>query len=233
MKVIRTRLEQGAKEAKGLVVVIDVFRAFTCAPIFFYFGAKEVILEQDPAKALSLKQEIPDSILVGEVNEVPINGGDLGNSPTEIIHKGEKFFKGRTVIHRTTAGVRGAIMAQGSADEVLAGSFVMAKALAHYIRLNRPQTVTLVAMGDRAKARAPEDEACADYLEHLLTATPYDHIRTLTEIVFQSTAQKFIQGTKPYLPREDPIFCLQKDLFHMVLKVIKRGNLLYLLPIQV
>ena len=226
-------MEEGAKEATGLAVIIDVFRAFTCAPLFFYLDAKEVILEEDPSKALSLKQESPGSILVGEVNEVPIEGGDAGNSPSEIIQKGEKFFKGRTVIHRTTAGVRGAVMAQGGADLVLAGSFVMAKAIAEFIKRNRPKTVTLVAMGDRAKARAPEDEACADYLEHLLTGAPYDHIHTLSKVVFQPTAQKFIQGTIPYLPREDPIFCLQRDLFRMVLKVEKRKGKFQLVPIEI
>ena len=78
-------------------------------------------------------------------------------------------------------------------------------------------------MGDRAKSRAPEDEACADYLEHLLTGRPYDRIEALKEVIFQPTAQKFIQGAREYLPREDPVFCLQHDIFDFVLTV-RREN---------
>ncbi len=232
MKIVRKALQQGAEDARGLVVVIDVFRAFTCAPMFFHMGARRLLLEEDPDRAVSLKKEIPDSILVGEVNEVPIEGSDAGNSPSEILRLGEEFFKGRVVIHRTTAGVRGAVAAHKSAQEVVAGSFVMARAIADYILHKNPDTVTIVAMGDRAKAPAPEDEACAHYLEHLLCGTAYDHLRSLENIVFQPTAQKFIQGLKPYLPPEDPIFCLQRDIFDMVLRVEKKDQRLYLVPVE-
>ncbi len=223
MKIIRKSCAEGAKEAAGIAVIIDVFRAFSCEPLFFHFGAKKIILEADPFRAVAIKKQHPEFILVGEVNEVPIEGADLGNSPSGIVLKGETYFREKTVVHRTTAGVTGATAALEKADEVLLGSFLMAKAISEYIRGNKPSLVTLVAMGDRAEKRAPEDEACADYLEHLLTGRPYDPIKGLKEILFQPTAQKFIKGTKEYLPREDPIFCLQRDLFDFVL-VVKREN---------
>jgi 2-phosphosulfolactate phosphatase len=223
MKIIRKSLAEGAREAKGLVVIIDVFRAFSCEPLFFHFGAKKVILEADPAKAIQLKGQNPEFILVGEVNEVPIEGADLGNSPSEIVLKGQAYFKDKVVVHRTTSGVTGASDALDKADEVLLGSFPMARAIAKHIKRAKPDLVTLVAMGDRAKRKAPEDEACADYLEHLLTGKAYDPVNTLKEVIFQPTAQKFIQGKKEYLPKEDPIFCLQQDLFDFVLGV-KREN---------
>ena len=200
-----------------MAVVIDVFRAFSCEPLFFHFGAAKVILEADPSRASALKRKHPDLVLVGEVNEVPIEGADLGNSPSEIILKGEHLFRNKTIIHRTTAGVTGALAALDRADEVILASFMTAKAVATYIKEKNPPLVTLVAMGDRAEQKAPEDEACADYLEHLLTGRPYDPVSTLKGIVFQPTAQKFIAGSKPYLPREDPLFCLQRDLFDFVL----------------
>ncbi|MFH1489145.1 MAG: 2-phosphosulfolactate phosphatase [Pseudomonadota bacterium] len=226
MKIVRKSCKEGAREARGLVVIIDVFRAFSCQPLFFHFGAGRVILEADPDKAEALKREHPEWILVGEVNEVPLEGADLGNSPAEIILKGEETFKGKWVLHRTTAGVTGAAAALSRADEVLLGSFLTAGALTRYIKGKSPGLVTLVAMGDRASKRAPEDEACADYLEHLLTGKPFDVVRALKEVVFQPTAQKFIQGMKPYLPREDPIFCLQRDLFDFVLRAEKRGKMI-------
>jgi len=217
MKVIRKRCAQGAQGAKGIAVIIDVFRAFSCEPFFFHFNAAKIILEARREKAVSLKEHHPDWILVGEHNEVPLHGADLGNSPSEILKKGEPFFRHRTVVHRTTAGVTGAAAAIDTADEVLLGSFLTAGATARYIRRKSPDRVTLVAMGERARKPAPEDEACATNLECLLTDRPYDHLKSLADILFQPTAQKFIQGQKPYLPREDPIICLQQDLFDFAL----------------
>ena len=230
MEVLRKSCARGAEEAEGLAVIIDVFRAFSCAPLFFHFGAERVILEADPAEAVRLKRANPAFVLVGEVNEVPIEGADLGNSPTHTIQKGSSFFKGKTVIHRTTAGVTGATAAAGHAQQVILGSFVMARAVAGYIQKMGPDRVTLVAMGERAERPAPEDEACADYLEHLLTGRPYDPVRVFREVVFQPTAQKFISGSRDYLPREDPIFCLQRDLFDLVLTVHAGGDRLEVEP---
>jgi 2-phosphosulfolactate phosphatase len=223
MKIIRKSCARGAREAEGTAVIIDVFRAFSCEPLFFHFGAKKVILEADPARAVAARKRHPEWILVGEVNEVPIKGADLGNSPWEILLKGAAYFRERTVVHRTTAGVTGVASAIEKADRVLLGSFLMAGAIAEHIKRINPRLVTLVAMGERAEKPAPEDEACADYLEHLLTGRPYDPVGTLREILFQPTAQKFLLGTKPYLPREDPVLCLQRDLFDFVLTA-KREN---------
>jgi 2-phosphosulfolactate phosphatase len=224
MRVLRKSCARGAEEAEGLVVIIDVFRAFSCEPLFFHFGAGRVIMEADPERAVALKRENPGFILVGEVNEVPIEGADLGNSPTHIIQKGASYFKDKTVIHRTTAGVTGATAVFKRADEVILGSFVTAKAISRYIEKRKPDLVTLVAMGDRAEMPAPEDEACADYLEHLLPGKPYDPAQVFHDVVLQPTAQKFILGAREYLPREDPIFCLQRDLFDFVLTVRRAGD---------
>lgn len=226
MQIIRKSCAGGANEAGGLTVIIDVFRAFSCEPLFFHLGVKRVILEANPERALHLKRKNPGYLLIGEVNEVPIEGGDLGNSPTHIIQKGKAFFKGKTVVHRTTAGVAGAEAACKNSDEVILGSFVVAEAVARYIKKRRPDRVTLVAMGERAERKAPEDEACADYLEHLLTHKPYDPVQAFKQIVFQPTAQKFILGTRDYLPREDPVFCLQYNLFDFVLTARREGGLI-------
>ena len=79
-------------------------------------------------------------------------------------------------------------------------------------------------MGTRAETPVPEDEACADYLEHLITGRPYDPVQPFQDAVFQPTTQKFLSGAKEYLPCEDPIFCLQRDLFDVVLTVRKEGD---------
>jgi len=224
VKIVRKSCAQGAREAYGVAVIIDVFRAFSCEPLFFHFGVGQVILEPDPQKAIMTRKEHPQFILVGESNEVPLENADLGNSPSEIILKGEEWFRGKTVVHSTTAGVTGAAAALERAEEVILGSFLTAKAVADYILGKRPDVVTLVAMGERGLREAPEDEACADYLEHLLRGKSYDPIRSLQRVVFHPSAQKFILGTQAYLPREDPIFCLQRNLFPFVLVVERDGD---------
>ena len=224
VKVIRKSCAEGAREAQGLTVIIDVFRAFSCQPLFFHFGAERVILEASPEKAIQLRHENPEFIMIGEVNEVPIKGAEMGNSPSQIIQRGEAYFRNKTIVHRTTAGVTGAVAACETADEVILGSFVMAGAIAKYIKYKNPYKVTMVAMGDRAETKAPEDEACGEYLEHLLAGSTYDPVRAFKKIVFQPTAQKFIQGKKTYLPREDPIFCLQPNIFDFVLEARKVRN---------
>jgi 2-phosphosulfolactate phosphatase len=232
MEILRTCCAQGAKEASGVAVIIDVFRAFSCEPLLFHFGARKIILESDPTKATALKRTYPEYLLVGEVNEVPIEGADLGNSPSEIVLKGETYFKDKIVVHRTTAGVTGATAALAKAQEVLLTSFLTARAVAGYIMKKNPLRVTLVAMGERASKPAPEDEACADYLEHLLTGKAYDPVQTLKNILFQPTAQKFIRGTKAYLPREDPVFCLQRNLFDFVLTVRREKEQLLVVKVE-
>ena len=217
MKIIRTRCAQGALGAKGLVVIIDVFRAFACVPLFFYFSARKVILEPDAERAQIIKRDHPTWILVGEHNEVPLPEADLGNSPSEILSKGEVLFRNKTVIHRTTAGVTGAAAALQTAEEVILGSFLTARATAKYIQQKKFKRVTLVAMGERGQMSSPEDEACADYLEHILTGRLYDAAKALKDILFQPTAQKFFSGTKSYLSPEDVAICLQRDLFDFVL----------------
>jgi 2-phosphosulfolactate phosphatase len=227
MKIVRESLIEGVQRAQGLTIIIDVFRAFTVTPILFYLGAGKVIFVRNPEEAFSLKTNYDDIILAGEINEQLIPGFDLGNSPSELIRKPKGFLKGKTVVQRTTAGVTGVISALAHVGEVILGSYVMAKAISRYIlaQTPHPEVVTLVAMGRRGITPSPEDEGCADYLEHLLNESTYNSLDTLRNIVFDEAAQKFIRGDKPYLPREDPLFCLQKDLFDFVLIAVKDDGL--------
>jgi 2-phosphosulfolactate phosphatase len=219
MKIVRESLFEGAKRARGWTIVIDVFRAFTSTSLFFHLGARKVVFVRDPDEAFSLKARDGDILLAGEVDDRPIPGFDLGNSPSEIINTPPEFFKEKMVAQRTTAGVIGVLHALDSAETVLLGSYVMARAISRYILSQDPlpEAVTIVATGNYGIEKTPEDEGCADYLEHLLIGSHYDHLEALKRIVFNESAQKFIRGDKDYFPREDPLFCLQRDLFDFIL----------------
>jgi 2-phosphosulfolactate phosphatase len=218
MEVTHTRLLKGAQTAKGVAVIIDVFRAFTCAPLLFSLGIQKSILVSTPEEAFALKEKNSKLVLIGEVGGIPIEGFDLGNSPSEILKKGTAFFDGKTVVQRTSSGVQGVLTALDVADEVLPASYALAKSTARYILSKQPPRVSLVAMGWALKYVAPEDEWCARYISHLLGVNDYDHNTALAEILSNKTTQKFFDPEKPHFPPEDPIMCLQLNVHNFVLR---------------
>lgn len=225
MKIKFGSLLPGAQNAQGLAVIIDVFRAFTCAPLLFSLGIKQSILVGSPSEALELKQTDPNLILAGEVGGAPIDGFDFGNSPSQLLRADSTFFKGKTIVQRTSSGVQGALAALAVADEVLLGSYALAKSTARYILSKNPEEVSLVAMGWNLKITAPEDECCGRYIAHLLGSGRYDHVQALREIVYHETAQKFLRGDVSYFPAEDPLVCLQRDLYDFVLRAERKKGL--------
>ena len=222
MKVTSDSLETGAMNARGLTVVIDVFRAFTCAPLLFSFGIKHSVLVATPSDALALKEKDPNLILVGEVGGAPIEGFDFGNSPSQLLRQDPSIFQGKIVVQRTSSGVQGVLAALENADEVLLGSFALSKSIAAYIQSKNPDRVSIVAMGWDLKEIAPEDEWCARYIAHLLGQGEYDHREALKEIVFNKQAQKFLYRKKAYYPPEDPVLCLQRNMYGFILKAERK-----------
>lgn len=225
MDISRASLLEGAKSARGVAVIIDVFRAFTCSPLLFSLGIQKSILVSTPEDAFALKESNKDFALIGEVDGIPIEGFDLGNSPSEILKRGASFFSGKTVVQRTSSGVQGVLAALDVADEVLPASYALAKSTARYILSNQPQHVSLVAMGWALKEIAPEDEWCARYISHLLGVGDYNHNEALGEILFNKMTQKFFNPDQPHFPPEDPILCLQPNIYDFVLKAQREGNL--------
>jgi len=218
MHILRKSLLAGAHQAEGVAVVIDVYRAFTSAALMTHLGAEKIILLAEPEAVLKLKRE-KGYLAVGEVDGKKVTGFELGNSPSRILAAGRDFFAGRTVAQRTSAGVTGAVAAARRSEAVILGSYVTAAAIARYIGglSPPPEVVSLVAMGADGQEVTPDDEACADYLEHLLTDRPYDHTAALRRVVEHECTQKFLRGDQPHFPPTDPLYCLQRDVFDFVL----------------
>jgi 2-phosphosulfolactate phosphatase len=221
MEVTHTRLLEGAQTAKGVAVIIDVFRAFTCTPLLFSLGIQKSILVSTPEEAFALKEKKSQLVLIGEVGGIPIEGFDLGNSPSEILKKGAAFFDGKTVVQRTSSGVQGVLTALDVADEVLPASYALAQSTARYILAKKPLRVSIVSMGWALKHIAPEDEWCGRYIAHLLGVSDYDHNQALEAILFNQTTQKFFDSKKPHFPPEDPIMCLQLDVHDFALRATR------------
>ena len=221
MKVERRRLLAGAAEATGIAVVIDVLRAFTCSALMFRYGVRDLALVRTPEEALSFRDADSDYLVAGEVKGRKVDGFDVGNSPADIVAKGELFFGGRRVAARSSAGTQGVLAAASRARQVVLGSYLTAAATAEYIRdtaranalvSGEQLTVTLVAMGFEGIRPSIEDERCADYLEHLLIGTPYDHLHAIWDCMSDADIAASLRGEHDYRPREDIILALQRDV---------------------
>ena len=208
-------LIEGAKRARGLTVIIDVFRAFSLECYLFARGARSILPVGDISEAYALKREDSSRVLIGERHGRRCEGCDFGNSPSQTAGFD---FTGRTVVHTTSAGTQGIENAKG-ASELLTGSLVNAAAIARYIRARNPETVSLVCMGIEMKEIAPEDLLCAAYIQSLLEGTPLPIRERAAALRFTSGARFFLPEQQADCPSRDFDLCTDVDRFNFVLRV--------------
>lgn len=209
-------LIEGARQAEGLTVVIDVFRAFSLECYMYACGAKKVLPCGTVEEAFALRDRHPEYILCGERNGIKVEGFDYGNSPSEFEHL---RIDGKTVIHTTSAGVQGLVNVPG-ADEVITGALVNAAAIARYIRSRDPEKVSLVAMGWNGVKRTEEDELCAEYIRSLLMDEKMANIDKLADDLRYTEGKKFFDPAQNHVfPNRDFFLCTMTDRFDGVIRV--------------
>ncbi len=217
MEIEILHLIDGASKARGLTVVIDVFRAFSTACYVFAAGADKIIPVEHVKEALELKEKMKDTILMGERHERKVPGFDYGNSPTHIL---DKDFKGRTVIMTTSSGTRGISNAR-MADEIITGSFVNANAIIEYIRAKAPAVVSLVCMGYEAHTPTQEDTFFAEYVRDQLLGKEVD-FNQMKEILRKGDGARLLDpANNDWSPASDFDLCLDLNRFDFVLSVEK------------
>ena len=218
MKIRRLHLLDGARQATGLTVIIDVFRAFSVACYAFGNGAAKMLLVTDLETAFDCKQRYPHSTLLGERAGKKVDGFDFGNSPTEI----ESIdFCGKTIVHTTTNGTAG-VVAATRAEEVITGSFPNLEAVCRYIRQRGPDEVSLVAMGVFNRERREEDELCSEAIAGLLEGVRPDMKKIRQQLRRSKGARKFFIPKKHWAPERDFELCLALDRFAFVLQARRR-----------
>ena len=74
MKIDILEFVEGAQKAKGLAVIIDVFRAFSVVPYALDAGAVRIIATGSVEDAFQLKKGHINSVLIGEREEKKIEG---------------------------------------------------------------------------------------------------------------------------------------------------------------
>jgi 2-phosphosulfolactate phosphatase len=229
MQIQRATLESCAY-AEGTVVVIDVLRAFTTAAFAFAAGAQEILLVSSVDEALSMREQIPGSLVMGEVKGLPVPGFDFSNSPAEI---DGRDLSGRRLIQRTSSGTQGVILSQ-RADIILTSSFVCASATVNYLHKLDSQQVTLVNTGYRPPGGeegwhvglGTEDEACADYIEALIrNETP--EVEPFIHRVRESySGLIFADPQYPEHSAVDLDYCTQVDRFDFAMRVYRQDGFL-------
>jgi len=204
----------GARAARGSVVVIDVFRAFSTACYAAAGGARIVpVADIDVARALGARH--PDWLLAGERGGQDLPGFHFGNSPTRIA---AAALGGRTLVHTTHAGTQGLTQAE-AADEVLTGSLVNAAAIVRYLERRAPAVVSIVRMGHEARARCVEDDLCAELLGARLAGERYDTSGIAARLRTSPAAAKFFDPAATWAPEEDFARCAALDRFDFVLRL--------------
>lgn len=227
MRVVRTDLSH-SHELEGVVVVIDVLRAFTTAAYAFAAGARAMAVAHSIAEVETLRSRHHPSIAVGAyAGGMPIPGFDHGNSPTSVA---ALDLRGLTVIEYTAGGVRG-LLDCNHASAVLAGSLVCARATADHVRGLRPDSVTFMITGLWSDRDGDEDHACADLIEaYLCGEQPWlEHFeRRVRESDF---GRRFGDPAYPHLPRTDLELCARADRFDFAMPMQRRGGDLLIEPV--
>ncbi len=217
-KVNVLHLIDGAKQAEGLTVIIDVFRAFSLENYLYDMGVKLIRPIGSVEEAFKLKETTPNSLLFGERNGIKVEGFDFGNSPSSVT---PEIAKGKTILHTTSAGTQGVVNAK-NATRILAGSLVNARAIAEYIIETQPEVVSLVCMGWNAEELAAEDELCAEYIKSILDGEELtDMDARVADLQFHGGEHFFNPETQEIFPEPDFWLCIKYDRFPYILEIYK------------
>lgn len=214
MNIKVLHMVEGAKQATGITVIIDVFRAFTVEAYLMNNGAKKLIPVGDLQFVYDYKKRNADCILVGERYGKILPGFDYGNSPSQIENID---FSGETILHTTSNGTQGIANAK-NAKEILTGCLVNAKAIASYIKRKEPEEVSLVCMGV-GKSQAEEDNLCAYYIKSLLENTSIELNKEIEKLKETSGAKFFDKKQQDVFPKSDFYLSTEVNKFNFVLKV--------------
>ena len=214
MKFTHVTLEN-CTTAKGIVVVIDVLRAFTTAAFAFAAGAERIVLVGEVEEALAWRRRDHQALLMGEVGGLHIPGFDFGNSPAEIE---TQDLRGRRLIQRTSSGTQGIILSH-NAQTLLAASFCVAGATVRFLQQLAPEGVTFVSTGVRADGRGDEDVACAEYLEAILKGQRPNPQPYLDRVRNSVNGRIFADPHRPEFPSADLERSLRLDAFHFAMPV--------------
>lgn len=215
---------ENCASVRGVVIAIDVLRAFSSAAYAFEAGAQSISLVSSVDDALNLKLLNPGWLVMGEVGGLPPPGFDFGNSPTQLR---AQDLSGRQLAQRTSAGTQGVVRCV-HAEILLAASFVVASATVQFVRKTSPGQVTFVLTGGE---KNQEDLACAEYLEALFLDHTPDPAPFIQRVYQAEDAACHLDPSRPEFPESDLGFCTDIDRFKFAMPVSREAGRLILRPV--
>lgn len=201
--------------ARGVVVVIDVLRAFTTAAYAFESGAKEIFPVASVTDALALRERLPGYLVMGEVDGHKPDAFDFGNSPSAIRRAD---LHNRSMIQRTSAGTQGILRAV-HAEQCYAASFVVAGATAQRLRALAPDVISFIVTGESLGRDGDEDRACGEYIEALCRGYAPDSDKYTRRVLTSTVGMDFKNLTNGYLLKDDVDLSMCVDVFDFCLPV--------------
>ncbi len=147
-----------------VVVIIDVLRATTLAPLLFEQGLETLFLTASLRTARSFAQN-HDLLLLGERGGVPLEGFHFGASPAELRHVD---FSGKHVVMTTQNGPN-VLSFAASARVVLLGGFYNARAVSQrvfdeLVSLGNPDTEIAFVCAGQSGSESLDDTLAAGFL---------------------------------------------------------------------
>lgn len=207
------RMVEGAREAEGLAVIVDILRAGSVITTLLHNKALHVAACGELEVSYALQKE--GYLLSGERNGIPPQGFDYPNSPS-LLSKID--FNGKRIAVNTQAGSQGIINAT-KAEDVIVGGFMNHSAVARYIMTRKPSIVSIIAMGycdSQIRAPAQEDEEYATFLRNSLSGREGHYEEIVARLAKLSPLQRFFDPTNTIFPEEDFHFCLSLDTSYVV-----------------
>jgi 2-phosphosulfolactate phosphatase len=204
---------EGARQAVGLAVVIDVLRSFTVSAYALAGGARECRLVTTTDEARALAATTPGALICAEEEGLPVPGIAISNSPTQIV---VAELTGRILVQRSSAGTPVAAAVREGID-IFAGSLVVASATVQACLLRHPDVLTLIASADY-----PEDHACARYMEAVARGDTPDLDQLLQPLRASERYAHLITGAWPGFPPTDLELALQPDRFSFAMPATRQ-----------
>lgn len=203
-----------------ITIVIDVIRAFTVAHYAFIQGVNYILLADTVEQAFQIKKENLEYLLAGEIDGLAIEAFDLDNSP---YHVQQKNIAGKTLVQKTTNGVRAALNCLSSEHGFVTG-FTNARKTAVYVRerLKGQDTVNIIA----SHPDGDDDLACAEYIKSIIEGSDFiSNQEVVDRIKNAHVAAKFFDIEQPEFIYEDILLCIREMDTDFVMKLNKSSKI--------
>jgi 2-phosphosulfolactate phosphatase len=198
-----------------MLVIIDVFRAFTTACYVLAEHPSEYLLVETSSAAARLARGFDAPLMIGKPERGADLRYDIPNSPTRLL---EVPVAGRCVIHRSDAGAHG-VLAAPPEEVVLVTGFVNLSATALHIRQSGASSVQIIPMGHEGTTPSLEDNLCGDALRCALAGQSIGISQHLAEIR-DGSGKYFFEADQAQYPHQDFDRCLEIDRFNFAVRAM-------------